>query len=285
MGRSLPSAAVHRADLQVLLVREVGEGTLRLSAEVEGFEQDEGGVTVFLGGGEERADILVGADGLRSKTRAALFGPEKPRHAGYTVWRAVVELAEPGEELLPWGTGFESWGRGARFGCAHIGKGRVYWFATDNAPKSEKDGPPGSAAGPKEMLLRLLRSRHRTAGELIEAMVEDAILRTDVYDREPLDEHWGEGRVTLLGDAAHPMTPNLDQGAGQAMEDAVVLARCRHEGGATADSLRRYERLRCDRAAMVVRRPRRVGRVGQLENPLLCRLRDRALALIPPRRN
>ena len=84
MGRSLPSAAVHRADLQVLLVREVGEGTLRLSAEVEGFEQDEGGVTVFLGGGEERADILVGADGLRSKTRAALFGPEKPRHAGYT---------------------------------------------------------------------------------------------------------------------------------------------------------------------------------------------------------
>jgi len=167
LGRSHPSAAVHRADLQVLLAREVGEGTLRLSAEVEGFEQDEGGVTVFLGGGEERADILVGADGLRSKTRAALFGPEKPRHAGYTVWRAVVELAEPGEELLPCGTGFESWGRGARFGCAHIGKGRVYWFATDNAPKSEKDGPPGSAAGPKEMLLRLLRSRHRTVGELI----------------------------------------------------------------------------------------------------------------------
>jgi 2-polyprenyl-6-methoxyphenol hydroxylase-like FAD-dependent oxidoreductase len=262
LGRSLPSAAVHRADLQVLLVREVGEGTLRLSAEVEGFEQDEGGVTVFLGGGEERADILVGADGLRSKTRAALFGPEKSRHTGYTVWRAVVELAEPGEELLPWGTGFESWGRGARFGCAHIGKGRVYWFATDNAPKSEKDGPPGSAAGPKEMLPRLLGSWHRTVGELIEATVEDAILRTDIYDREPLDEHWGEGRVTLLGDAAHPMTPNLGQGAGQAMEDAVVLARCLREGGATADSLRRYGRLRCDRAAMVVRRSRRVGMVG-----------------------
>ena len=112
-----PSAAVHRADLQALLVREVGEGPLRLGAEVTGFEQDESGVTAFLaGGGEERDDILVGADGLRSKTRAALFGPEKPRYAGYTSWRAVVERKE---ELLPWGTGFESWGSGTRFGRPH----------------------------------------------------------------------------------------------------------------------------------------------------------------------
>ncbi|MDQ5818581.1 MAG: FAD-dependent monooxygenase, partial [Actinomycetota bacterium] len=114
-----PSAAVHRADLQALLVREVGEGTLRLGAEVEGFEQDRSGVRVFFAGGsEEQADILVGADGLHSKIRATLFGPEKPRYAGYTAWRAVVE---PREELLPWGRGFESWGRGARFGCAYIG--------------------------------------------------------------------------------------------------------------------------------------------------------------------
>jgi 2-polyprenyl-6-methoxyphenol hydroxylase-like FAD-dependent oxidoreductase len=106
-----------------LLVREVGEGTLHLDAEVEGFEQDRSGVTVFLtGGGEERADLLVGADGLRSKVRAGLRGPEQPRYAGYTSWRAV---AEPGVELLPRGSGFESWGRGVRFGCAHIGKGRV----------------------------------------------------------------------------------------------------------------------------------------------------------------
>jgi 2-polyprenyl-6-methoxyphenol hydroxylase-like FAD-dependent oxidoreductase len=71
-----PSAAVHRADLQALLVREVGEGTLRLGAEVTGFEQDESGVRVSLvGGSEERAEILVGADGLHSKVRAGVFGP------------------------------------------------------------------------------------------------------------------------------------------------------------------------------------------------------------------
>jgi 2-polyprenyl-6-methoxyphenol hydroxylase-like FAD-dependent oxidoreductase len=277
-----PSAAVHRADLQALLVREVGEGTLRLGAEVEAFQQeDESGVTVFLaGGGEERADVLVGADGLRSKVRAELLGPEEPRYAGYTAWRAVVE---PKAELVPWGRGFESWGRGARFGCAHIGKGRVYWFATANAPEGAKDGQPGSPAGPKAALLRLFKGWHHPIRQLIEETDEDAILRTDIYDREPLGKIWGDDTVTLLGDAAHPMTPNLGQGACQAIEDAVVLARCLRERGATASALRLYEQLRSDRVAMVVRRSRRVGMVGQLRNPLLCRLRDRALSMIPPK--
>jgi 2-polyprenyl-6-methoxyphenol hydroxylase-like FAD-dependent oxidoreductase len=274
-----PSAAVHRADLQELLVREVGERTLRLGAEVRAFEQDESAVRVlFADGSQEDADILVGADGVCSRVRAVLFGPEEPRYAGYTVWRAVVE---PGEELLPWGTSFESWGRGTRFGCAHIGGGRVYWFATANAPEGEKDGPHGSPAGAKARLLRLFVRWHGPLGDLVEATEEGAILRTDIYDREPLGERWGEGRVTLLGDAAHPMTPNLGQGACQAIEDAVVLARCLGESGATAEAVRRYERLRSNRAAMVVRRSRRVGAVGQVENPVPCWLRDRALAMIP----
>jgi 2-polyprenyl-6-methoxyphenol hydroxylase-like FAD-dependent oxidoreductase len=276
-----PSAAVHRADLQALLVGEVEERTLRLGAEVEGFEQDQSGVTLSLAGGsQESADILIGADGLRSRVRAGLFGPEQPRYAGYTAWRAVVE---PEEELLPWGAGFESWGRGARFGCAHIGDGRVYWFATANAPEGEKDGPPGSPAGAKAKLMRLFSGWHRPVADLVQAAEEGAILRTDIYDREPLGERWGEGKVTLLGDAAHPMTPNLGQGACQAIEDAVVLARCLGERGATVEALRSYERLRSDRVAMVVRRSRRVGMVGQVKSQAICWLRDRVLAMIPPK--
>jgi 2-polyprenyl-6-methoxyphenol hydroxylase-like FAD-dependent oxidoreductase len=193
-------------------------------------------------------------------------------------------VAEPEEELLPCGRGFESWGRGARFGCTHIGRGRIYWFATANAPAGVGDGPLGGPAGPKAKLLRHFGDWHDPIRELIETTEEGAILRTDIYDRAPLGEIWGEGAVTLLGDAAHPMTPNLGQGACQAMEDAVVLARCLAERNvSTADALRRYERLRAARVAMLVRRSRRVGIVGQVANPLLCRLRDRALALIPPR--
>jgi 2-polyprenyl-6-methoxyphenol hydroxylase-like FAD-dependent oxidoreductase len=274
-----PSAAVHRADLQVLLAREVGERTLRLGSEVGAFEQDDNSVKVLLAdGGRQSADILIGADGLRSRVRARLYGPEEPRYAGYTAWRAVVE---PEEKLLPWGEGFESWGRGARFGCAHIGKGRVYWFATANAPEGEKDGPPGSLDGAKAKLLRLFSGWHWPVADLIKAAEEGTILRTDIYDRDPLGGRWGEGRVTLLGDAAHPMTPNLGQGACQAIEDAVVLARCLGERGATAESLRSYERLRAERVAMVVRRSRRVGLFGQAKNPAICWLRDQTLPMIP----
>ena len=196
----IPSAAVHRADLQALLAREVKDGTLRLGTEVEAFEQDESGVRILLAdGGHESADVLVGADGLRSRIRGGLFGSGEPRYAGYTAWRAVME---PKAGLLPWGTGFEAWGRGARFGCAHIGDGRVYWFATRNAPEGEKDGPPGSPAGAKAKLLRLFEGWHRLVGDLVEATEQAAILRTDIYDRQPL----GEGK----GDAAGRRGPPHD---------------------------------------------------------------------------
>ena len=186
------------------------------------------------------------------------------------------------------GLGFESWGRGKRFGCAHIGKGRIYWFATRNAPEGERDGPPGSPTGAKATLLELFEGWHHPVHELVEATGEEAIRRDDLYDREPLSGCWGEGRVTLLGDAAHPMTPNLGQGACQAIEDAVVLARCLQEPDAAGregipGTLRRYEGLRTARTAKIVRRSRRIGQIGQLENALLCRLRDRALAMIPSR--
>ena len=105
------------------------------------------------------------------------------------------------------------------------------------------------------------------------------ILRNDIYDRDPVDQ-WGSGRVTLLGDAAHPMTPNLGQGACQAIEDALVLARCVAEGSGAA-SLRRYESERILRTASVVNGSRRVGQMVHIQVPALCGLRDLALRLTP----
>jgi 2-polyprenyl-6-methoxyphenol hydroxylase-like FAD-dependent oxidoreductase len=282
-----PSVAVHRADLQGFLLNEAGERNVVLSAECSGFEQDDAGVTaIFADGTEERGELLIGADGLNSTVRARLWGREKPRYAGYTAWRAVVE---PGRELLPWGTGFESWGRGARFGCAHIGGGRVYWFATRNAPEGERDGPVGGPSGPKGALMRLFEGWHHPVPDLIAETEEWAIRRDDLYDRAPLTGSWGEGHVTLLGDAAHPATPNLGQGACQAIEDAVELARClgldvqTNAKDRLPPALRRYEDLRGGRTAWIVRRSRALGRIGQIENPLLCGLRDAALKATPTR--
>lgn len=269
--------AMHRADLQAMLLEEFGEKGVRLGAACTGFEQDEGGVVAsFADGREESGDLLIGADGLRSTVRAQLLGDGPPRYAGYTAWRSVVK---PGRELVPAGYAFESWGRGARFTCAQIGRGRVYWAASRNAPAGERDETTGNK---KSTILEIVRGWHEPIEELVEVTEDSAILRTDIYDRVP-PKRWGEGRVALLGDAAHPMTPDLGQGACQAIEDAVVLARCLGEERDVVAALSLYAARRSGRAAAIVRQARRVGQVGQLQNPLACWLRNAAVKAVPLR--
>ena len=270
------SFAVHRADLQAELLRALGDDTVRLDAEFVGFEQNEKSVRALLAdSSEERADLLVGADGIHSKIRSDLHGHQAQTYAGYTAWRGIVAYQH---ELLLQGGGFESWGRGARFGCARMGGGRMYWFATRNAPEGGNDGPDGG----RHTLLDMFRGWHEPIPELIAATLEKDIRRDDIYDLKPLKK-WGRGRVTLLGDAAHPMTPNLGQGACQAIEDAFELAGCLLSEVKLEDSLELYEARRTRRTAAIVRLSRRMGQVGQLENPSLCRLRDAAVKRMPGR--
>lgn len=272
------SIAAHRADLQTVLLQGLAEagGETCLGAECVGFEQTGRYVRAFFADGrEERSDLLIGADGLNSTVRERLLGDGPPRYAGYTAWRAVVS---PERDLIPQGA-VESWGRGTRFLFARIGRGRVYWAAARNAPPQGADREP--AGGTKDALLATFRGWHDPIEELIGATDERAILHTAIYDRDPLGERWGDGQVSLLGDAAHPMTPDLGQGACQAIEDAVVLAKCLSEEGAPASALRRYEARRARRVAAIVQRSRRLGRVAQLENPFLCGLRDIVLKKTP----
>jgi 2-polyprenyl-6-methoxyphenol hydroxylase-like FAD-dependent oxidoreductase len=272
------SAAVHRADLQGALLRELGDEAVRLGAACRGFEQEGEGVRAFFDDGtEERADLLVGADGLRSTIRRGLLGDGNPRYAGYTAWRAVVA---PEDELVPAGEAWEVWGRGVRFICTQIGQGRVYWAVSKNAPEGEHDVSTGAA---KDALLELCAGWLEPVEELIAATEKAAILRTDIYDRDPVRKRWGKGRVTLLGDAAHPMTPDLGQGACQAIEDAVALVECLEERENIEAALELYEARRTRRTAALVRGSRRVGRIAQLQNPLACCLRDAALRAFPSR--
>ena len=269
------NVVLKRPDLQRALLAALPESAVRLGAGCSEFRQDGSGVTaLFDGGREERGDLLVGADGLNSVIREQLFGDEKPRYAGFTAWRGLAGLGDGHEE-----PGFEAWGRGGVFGLVSLGRGHFYWYATKNAPEGEQDGPEGR----KAELLGRFGSWHETVPSVIRATEEAEILRNDVYDRDPL-ERWGEGRVTLLGDAAHPMTPNLGQGACQAIEDAVVLAECVRSGDEdVAAALRLYEERRKKRTDGVVRRSRLLGRVGQLENPLLRALRNAAVRAMPLR--
>jgi 2-polyprenyl-6-methoxyphenol hydroxylase-like FAD-dependent oxidoreductase len=262
---------LRRTELLALLSNEVLPARLHLGCQCTGFVQDAERVSARFANGETAdGDVLIGADGVRSIVRSNLFGDGPPKYAGYTAWRAIVRLDLP--ELT---TG-ETWGRGKRFGIVPLTDGRVYWFATKNAAEGEKDPESGA----KQHVLGLFRGWHEPIVPLIEATDGDSIIRNDIYDRDPL-ERWSENRVTLLGDAAHPMTPNLGQGACQAMEDALALAVCLKESADVASGLREYERRRIPRSSRIVLESRRIGQVGQWENPILCFLRDAATRLVP----
>jgi 2-polyprenyl-6-methoxyphenol hydroxylase-like FAD-dependent oxidoreductase len=268
-----PSVAIHRATLQKILLEALSPGILHAGSEIAGYEAGPDGVEVRLGDGRRIAGAaLVGADGIHSAVRAQLLGDGDPLYAGYVSWRGVTpEDFHPAPQEVS-----ESWGPGRRFGIVPVEKGRVYWFATLNTPPGGRDEPGQSRA----TLLRLFEGWHPPIQALLEATPEEAILRNDILHRMPV-RTWGEGRVTLLGDAAHPMTPNLGQGAGQAIEDAVVLAECLRGEPDIPAALRRYEARRIPRANGFVLGSLRLGRLAQWENGFARGLRDRLIAWTP----
>ena len=244
---------------------------MRLGQTVVGVVQTADDVTVqFTGGDTATGPILIAADGLKSRVRECLFGASKLRYDGYTIWRGVAPLVPAGYED---GSVSESWGRGSRFGVMPMGGGRTYFYATANRPENS---PPASKAD----ILAHFAGWHAPIPDLIAATPSEAIVQNDSLDREP-KRGWSVGRVLLVGDAAHPTTPNLGQGGGMALEDAVVIANCLARAGSVAEAFTQFESLRYDRAAFITKRSRQVGNVGQWENRLAVTARDIASRLLP----
>jgi 2-polyprenyl-6-methoxyphenol hydroxylase-like FAD-dependent oxidoreductase len=156
-----------------------------------------------------------------------------------------------------------------------MGRGRVCWYATRNAPAGQPDGPEGR----KLEVARLFAGWHRPVQELIEATEPADILKNEARDRPAL-RRWGKGHVTLLGDAAHPITPNVGQGACMAIEDAACLAKALKQCGNLALSFSAYEDARRGRTAFVGRHSRRIGYLGQMENSLAVGVRDLVAKLV-----
>jgi 2-polyprenyl-6-methoxyphenol hydroxylase-like FAD-dependent oxidoreductase len=258
------SVVLHRADLLAILRQNLPSDSLTLGKQCVHVEQNAAGVTAqFADGTAAQADLLIGCDGIRSVVRAQLAGDGEPLYAGYMAYRAVTPFDSARVQAG------EYWGRGTRFGIAPLSGRRVYWFATRNAPPGTHEVPEATHA----RLRTTFRSWCSPIPEIIAATDPAVILQNDIADRPPL-ACWSVGRVTLLGDAAHPMTPNLGQGACQALEDAVVLASCLDGTTDLGGALRAYEQRRRERTSQIVRQARRIGQVGQWQHPLACALRD-----------
>jgi 2-polyprenyl-6-methoxyphenol hydroxylase-like FAD-dependent oxidoreductase len=248
-----PCICIHRAALQEILLDSLPPASLRTGARCRGFDDS----TAILDSGERiKADVLVGADGISSVIRDGLHGEEAPRYAGYTCWRGI----RPDNGVLPERSALLAVGAGSQFGLWPCGAGQLYWFLTKNAP-------PGTTQTKAEAVA-LCRQWATPIPEIVEETAQNAILHNDIVDRPPL-RWWGRGSVTLLGDAAHASTPNLGQGACQALEDAVVLAHCLSGDRPIEAALRRYECLRIPRTTAIVRDSWKTGKALQLDSPAL----------------
>ena len=268
-----PTIGIHRADLQSVLADAVGREHIRTGMTCVAYNQDEKGANaLFAEGDEVRGQILVGADGIKSLVRQQLLGLEPTRYAGYTAWRGVGLIDRP---EVPPGLTVLAMGRGSQAGLLPIGRGRTYWFATANVAAGEAAG----AGGHKADLLARFRDWWPAIPAAVEATPDTAIIRNDIIDRPPVRK-WTDGRVTLLGDAAHSTTPNLGQGACQAIESGFVLARCLKEAETAEAGLLAYEQSRFDRTARITNESWKLGKVFAYENPLKCWLRDRAFGLL-----
>lgn len=274
---------VHRAALQELLVNALQAGTLLSGIDVQDVYGPAGAVVLRgrrhdVGEFEAAYDLVVAADGLRSRIRASWPNDPGLRYAGYTAWRGVTE-----EPVDLGGAAGETWGRGQRFGMAPLADGRVYWFAVAQRPAGER------LSDEHAEVTRLYAGWHRPITVLIAATPPTAVLRHDVHDLARPLRTFRRGGSILVGDAAHAMTPDLGQGGNLALEDGVTLSRLLAElvgrpqpdPAAVATALGRYDRLRRRRTQPVVRQARRVGQLAQLSAPVAVGLRNALLRGIP----
>jgi 2-polyprenyl-6-methoxyphenol hydroxylase-like FAD-dependent oxidoreductase len=262
--------AIHRADLLEALAGMLADDTLRLGARCTAVRSEpDRAVARFEDGTEAAADLLVGADGIRSGVRAAGGIPARLDYGGFVVWRATIPF-----QLPPY-PGLLTLGGPYQFGIWGLPGERVYWFASAPAPEGAQRR--GDSRPPE-----LFREWHEPIDALLTATPTDLITSTDIYDCPPLPA-WSSGRVVLVGDAAHPSMPNMGQGTSQAFEDVAVLASSLAGRADIGDALREYEARRRRRAQAAWSQARMLARLGGWHSRPAVLLRERMMTMVPER--
>ncbi|WP_417512892.1 FAD-dependent oxidoreductase [Minwuia sp.] len=260
-----PYYHIHRADLIRVLADAAGASPhieLYTNLGVADFQQDADGVRVHdRSGGVHRADILVGADGIRSVVREGLFGPAAPTFTGNIAWRSLIPTGKLPDGLVrPAATAW--WGPGRHFVHYYV-RGGAFVNCVAVVEKEGWEVESWTEKGDIAELRADFAGWHDDLQTLIDAMDSDACFKWALFDRPPMNQ-WGSGRVTLLGDACHPTLPFMAQGAVMAIEDGAVLAGCLSMGMDVPDALQRYEDLRRDRTASIQNGSRRNAKLFHL---------------------
>lgn len=209
----LNNFTIHRARLHEVLLNHIDGKRLQLNKRCTHIKSGINGLELFFDDRSvDYSDYLIVADGIHSNVRKQLVPASQPRYSGYTCWRAVLNYQTKGLQST------ETWGEEGRFGIVPLDDDLLYWFACVNAPQNDQSL---KAYGAEEISVRF-ESFHQPIPSIIAATQNHEIIWGDIFDLKPLPQY-AFGKVLLIGDAAHATTPNMGQGACQALEDAAWL--------------------------------------------------------------
>lgn len=266
------NVSIHRAVLQNILAEEIGFENIQLSKRLLKIEQTDKVKLFFEDNSIETADIVIAADGIKSIVRNQLFDPSQIRDTNQICWRGVSKMALPNQYT---NKAVEAWGKGKRFGFVQINNQDVYWYAVVNeslVKQTEND------------LQDLFAEFNSDVLEIIENTSEDTMIKNRIIDLKPIHK-WYNKNVCLLGDAAHATTPNLGQGACQAIEDAYLLAELYQEDKSIETVFEEYQKLRIKKAHSIVNSSWRIGKIAHIENNFAIYIRNLVMRSVPTSAN
>ena len=264
--------AIHRGTLQKILLSRLKSEKIHCGYVFDSFNTDGQKVNVqFQNGQVTTGNLLIGADGVHSKVRGQLFGNKPLRYSGLTCWRGITKFALNDAFKA---TSFELWGGRNRFGFSEITEDTVYWYAASKA----QSGKTLSGELARKYLTDQFKDFASPVVDLIESTDPQKMIHTDLCDLPPT-RPWAKENICLIGDAAHPMTPNLGQGGAQAIEDAFLLSKELSGETSTAKALHRFEARRFKKIQKIVNDAYFFGKLAHMETG--SKFRNLVLRLIP----
>ncbi|PGO32429.1 FAD-binding protein [Bacillus cereus] len=266
--------SIHRKDLHQLLLSKLQEGTVEWGKECVKIEQiEENDLKIlFQDGSEALGNILIAADGIHSVVRKQVIQSDGYRYAGYTCWRGVT----PTHNLSLTNDFIETWGTNGRFGIVPLPNNEVYWYALINA----KARDPKYKAYTTADLYNHFKSFHNPIPAILKNASDVNMIHRDIVDITPMKQFFDK-RIVFIGDAAHALTPNLGQGACQAIEDAIILAESIQKNAHYRQAFTEYEQKRRDRIEKISNTAWKVGKMAQIESKSLTILRNQVMKHVP----
>jgi len=262
--------AIHRGKLQQILIDKLKSNKINLDHKLTSIVKNENGYDLnFENGNKIQSSTVLGADGLNSIVRQNIFPNNSIRNANQICWRGVTEYELPVKyrnELN------EAWGKSERFGFVQIAENKVYWYALKSFKKNKSEFSIND-------LHQYFSSYNSIIKDIINSTKKEQVNTAEISDLKPTNT-WFKGNVCLIGDSAHATTPNMGQGACQAIEDAYVFSECLNKYSITK-TLSEYQKLRLPKAHQVVKTSWIVGKMAHLSNPILIGLRNQMLRLTP----